>query len=104
MTLPPTPGAIRRSFYSTNAASGLNFSRYRNLTFNTSIDAVILQRVPNRESYLDSAVRLIGDEFPLLPLFFQANEYYVFNNSIVDPNSVGRVLSRLEPIAKWKWR
>ena len=104
MTLPPTPGAIRRLFYSTNAASGLNFSRYRNLTFNTSIDAVILQRVPNPESYLDSAVRLLGDEFPLLPLFFQANEYYVFNNSIVDPNSVGRVLSRLEPIAKWKWR
>jgi len=104
MTLPPTPEAIQRIFHSTNASSGLNFTRYRNLTFDTNIDAMIFQRAPNPETNRDAAIRLLGDEFPLLPLFFQANEYYVFNISILDPESLGYIGTRLEPIAKWGWR
>ncbi len=104
MTLPPTPEAIQRIFHSTNASSGLNFTRYRNLTFDTNIDAMIFQRAPNPETNRDAAIRLLGDEFPLLPLFFQANEYYVFNISVLDPESLGYIGTRLEPIAKWGWR
>ena len=104
MTLPPTAESINRLFNSDNIESGLNFTRYRSVTFNTSMDGFFDGRGPNPESYLEGALVLLGNEYPLIPLFYQANEYYVFNNSVLNPDYLAHPGSRLNPIAEWKWR
>ena len=106
ITLFPTAESIRRLFHSSNIENGLNFTRYRSLTFNSAIDGYFRREAPTQtlESYLEDAVRMLGNEFPMIPLFYQANEYYVFNNSVLNPNDIARPLSRLNPIAEWKWR
>lgn len=103
ITLFPTAESINCLFHSSNIEKGLNFTRYRSVTFNSAIDG-FFRRVPDPESFLEDALRLLGNEFPLIPLFYQANEYYVFNNSVLNPDDLAHPGSRLNPVAEWKWR
>ncbi len=104
ITLSPTAESISRLFHSSNIENGLNFTRFRSVTFNSAVDGFLRREAPNLESFLESALRLLGDEYPLIPLFYQANEYYVFNNSVLNPDNIALPLRRLNPIAEWKWR
>jgi ABC-type oligopeptide transport system substrate-binding subunit len=106
MTLYPTPDAIGQIFHSSNIENNLNFTRYSSSTFNSLIDGFFRrdQSESRLDSYFQSAVRLLGEEYPLIPLFFQANEWYVFNNSVLDPDFIAMPQRRLNPIAEWKWR
>lgn len=103
ITLFPTAESIRCLFHSSNIENGLNFTRYNSVTFNSAIDG-FFNRVSNPELYLEAALDLLGNEFPLIPLFYQENEYYVFNNSVLNPDDIARPGQPLNPIAEWKWR
>lgn len=104
MTLPPTPESLDRLYNSSNTANGLNFTRYQNRTFDSLINAVFREDTPNKQRHLTDAINLINEEIPLLPLFFQDNEYYVFDSRVLAHESIGQPGARLAPMASWRWR
>ncbi len=109
MTLPPTVDALQRLFWSGNAWSGLNFTRFVNDEFDTAVQGAILhrqgRRVPyNWRHYANDCVSILFNEVPLLPLFFQANEYYFFDNNYINVDFLGPNGGRLAPMYKWRRR
>lgn len=102
MTLPPTTDVLRKYFHSENAASGVNFTRYSNRTFESNIEAVLRGDLPNAESYRQGALNRLREDFPLVPLYFPTNVYYAFSTDVVEPESVGRINSYLQPLARWR--
>lgn len=105
MTLPPTPEALYRIFYSQHAESGLNFTRYGNSGFDTSMEAYLnLPELRNRETFLDGAIDYLQRDVPLLPLFFQGSVYFMINGNVVDPQSVGRINQDVQLLSRWKWK
>jgi len=108
MTMPSTPEALRYYFHSTNAASGINFTRYSDRSFDTTIDGYLdpptgIQR-SFRERYIDDAWGKIQEDMPLITLYFQIDEFWAFNGTVLDVNTVGRTEGRLEPLAHWRRR
>jgi len=104
MTLPPTVDALYRLYHSENIEFGLNVARYANPDFDSEISRALLQTGPAGDVNLESAIRWLYDEVPFLPLFFQANVYYFFDNTLVDPESLGPPLNLMRPMAEWRWR
>ena len=109
MTLPPTVESILRLFLSWNARSGLNFTRYVNEDFDTAVQGALLimqdiQVEHNWHTYTNTFVDLLKNEAPLLPLFFQANQYYFFNNLVLNYEFLGPNGGRLAPMGDWRWK
>ena len=109
MTLPPTVESILRLFLSWNAQNGLNFTRYVNQDFDTAVQSAVLillgtQVEHNWGTYTNTFVDLLFREVPLLPLFFQANQYYFFNNLVLNYEFLGPNGGRLAPMGDWRWK
>jgi hypothetical protein len=100
MTMHPTTAELYRLFHSDGVEQGHNFTRYSRLTFDTSLNAVLQGVRP--QFFLGESLDLLENEYPLVPLYFPRWEYYAFNTRVVDSESVGRTLTRLEAIARWK--
>lgn len=103
MTLPPTPEMLQRLFHSSYAPSGINFTRYMNGDFDVYISTALQRGNPDRVRDLENAIWKLEQEMPLLCLYFQSNEYYFFNGIVLNGASLGRVLNRMEPMARWRW-
>ncbi len=104
MTLPPTVDTLYRLFYSENIAGGLNITRFSNPAFDTNIKAALLRGGPDAEPYLETAIRILYENVPLLPLFFQANIYCFFDSDLVDQAPFGANLTLMPPMAAWRWK
>jgi len=107
MTLPPTVDALQRLFWSRHARGGLNFTRYVNPAFDAAVQGAISHREGQRTEYnwryyAGNCVRILYEDIPLLPLFFQTNQYYFFDNSIVDVEFLGPIGQRLAPMHEWR--
>lgn len=105
MTMPPAPEMLRRLFHSYFSRSGINFTRHSSSAFDQNIYSATNSQLSSRvrESHLRDAIDNLYQEMPLLPLEFQAYEYYHFNSNILNGATLGRILSRMEPIARWRW-
>ena len=107
MTLPPTVDYFQRLFTSVNARSGLNFTRYVNEEFDTAVQGAMarlrgIRPEYNRQPYIRTFLKHLFDEVPMLPLFFQANQYYFFNNLFLDVEQLGPIGERLAPMSDWR--
>jgi MarR-like DNA-binding transcriptional regulator SgrR of sgrS sRNA len=102
MTLHPSTAELYRLFHSDGVEQGFNFTRYRSRTFDSLISAVLRGQDSPGQNFLDQALRQLRLDYPLVPLYFPRWDYYAFNTDVVDSESVGRTLSRLEAIAHWK--
>ncbi|MFC1545243.1 ABC transporter substrate-binding protein [Gemmatimonadota bacterium] len=107
MTLPPTVESIQRLFWSRNVRNGINFTRYINEEFDEAIQGAIAKlqgqrAVYNYRTYTRNYIALLYNEVPLLPLFFQANQYYFFNTRILDQAQLGPIGGRLAPMSDWR--
>ncbi len=104
MSLPPTPEALYRLFHSDNAATGINFTRYRSRNFDSNIQAAALREgIEDRDPYFRGAVDRLQEDVPLLPIYFEQRAYYVFDTGVLDAGTVGRISRHLEPLARWRW-
>ena len=56
----------------------------------------------NRQPYIRTFLKHLFDEVPMLPLFFQANQYYFFNNLFLDVEQLGPIGGRLAPMSDWR--
>lgn len=104
MTLPPTPEAILRLFRSENAATGVNFTRYRSTNFDSNIRAAVLRpEIEDPDTYYRGAIERLQLDIPLLPIYFERRSYYAFDTRTLDASTVGRISRQLEPLAQWRW-
>ncbi|MFC1629182.1 hypothetical protein ACFL3H_08745, partial [Gemmatimonadota bacterium] len=82
---------------------------YVNEEFDTAVQGAMARLMGGRpeysfKNYADTAVDLLFDEVPLLPLFFQANVYYFFNNNVLNNEQLGPNLGRLAPMREWRFK
>ncbi|MFO7768591.1 MAG: ABC transporter substrate-binding protein [bacterium] len=104
MSLPPTSEALLRLFHSDNAATGVNFTRYRSRTFDSNIEAAVVRSdIEEPDPYYRGAVERIQEDIPLIPIYFERRSYYAFDTTVLDAGSVGRISRQLEPLARWRW-
>ncbi|GEM_PF-1719209 len=104
MTLPPTPDVLYRLYASEYVATGLNLTRYTNQALDAALLRALWRRGDDWEASLENAFRILYEEMPLLPLFYQANVYYFFNNALVEQETLGPSFSLMQPMAEWRWR